>query len=51
MDVRQTLNWILKETGWKQDRLAVELEATQATVSRWLAGSDPSARSGTGSAR
>lgn len=39
--MRSTLNWILSETGWKQERLAAELDVTQATVSRWFAGSDP----------
>lgn len=35
------LRAILKETGWTQTDLATRLETTQATVSRWLKGSEP----------
>lgn len=32
---------ILTVTGWKQDVLAEKLGTTQATISRWINGSDP----------
>ncbi|MFE0233489.1 helix-turn-helix transcriptional regulator [Brucella anthropi] len=35
------LRSILKETGWNQSQLAERLDTTQATVSRWLKGSEP----------
>ncbi|MFC4624207.1 helix-turn-helix transcriptional regulator [Daeguia caeni] len=35
------LRSILKATGWNQSQLAERLDTTQATVSRWLKGSEP----------
>lgn len=37
----KTLQMIMDRTGWNQDRLAERLDTTQATVSRWMSGSDP----------
>lgn len=37
----KTLLTIIDRTGWNQDRLAERLGTTQATVSRWMSGSDP----------
>lgn len=41
MDVRATLQSIMDLAGWRQEQLALELGVTQATVSRWMNGSDP----------
>jgi len=40
-NIEQKLRAIMKATGWKQNRLADELDVTQATVSRWFSGSEP----------
>jgi len=39
--VERKIRDILKRAGWKQGDLAERLGVSQATVSRWLSGSDP----------
>jgi transcriptional regulator with XRE-family HTH domain len=41
MTIEQKIRSILKAGGWKQQKLAEELGVSQATVSRWLSGSEP----------
>jgi len=39
--VEQKLRAILTKSGWVQHELAERLDTTQASISRWLSGSDP----------
>lgn len=40
-DMRGLILALLSKRGWNQDQLARRLKTTQATVSRWVAGSEP----------
>ncbi|RWB85980.1 MAG: XRE family transcriptional regulator [Mesorhizobium sp.] len=41
MTTEQKIRAIMKETGWKQQKLAEIFSVSQSTVNRWLSGSEP----------